>query len=109
MRYGNDWEVADPKRLRDDCAALGIVGEPSITVALRTACKELTPACGCMREDLAAERLCKGKRLYEFIWDSASRGVKMYFKFSLFDGRLVVVTFHKAKYENIRPRKKLTL
>lgn len=48
------------------------------------------------REDPGYGGLCSGHDLYEAAWSSAYVGREMYLKFSLFDGRLIVVSFHES-------------
>ena len=48
------------------------------------------------REDPGYGGLCAGHDLYEAAWFSAHLRRQMYIKFSLFDGRLIIVSFHQS-------------
>jgi hypothetical protein len=97
IRRGDGWECADPTRLWRHCAEVGITTEPSITIALRKAFAEITVDQGHVREDTSYEDACKDQLLFEFRWQSPSIGEPMYLKFALFDGRLVIISFHRSK------------
>ena len=83
-------------RLRRDCDAIGIRGEPAITVALRKCLDEIVVWDLHAREDPGYGGLCAGHDLYEAAWFSAHIRRKMYLKFSLFDERLIIVSFHES-------------
>lgn len=80
--------------LRKCCEAIGICGEPSITVALRKASEEITAGDLHLREDAGYGGVSSDHTLYEACWESAHCGHRMYFKFSLFEDRVIVVRFH---------------
>ena len=96
IRRGDDWEPENYDRLRRDCDAIGIRGEPSITVSLRECLREITVQDLHAREDRGYGGLCAGHDLYEATWFSAHAGRQMYLKFSLFDERLIIVSFHES-------------
>ena len=96
IRRGDRWEPENYDRLRQDCDEIGIRGEPAITVALRKSLAEITVEDLHAREDPGYGGLCAGHDLYEAAWFSARFGRKMYLKFSLFDGRLIIVSFHES-------------
>ena len=96
IRRGDAWEPADYDRLRRDCDAIEIRGEPAITVALRKCLAEITIQDLHARDDPGYGALCEGHDLYEARWHSVSIKRNMYLKFSLFDNRLVVVSFHES-------------
>ena len=98
IRRGDGWQAsrAHYDRLRQHCDEIGIRGEPAITVALRTCLREITVQNLHARDDPGYDGLCDGHDLYEATWSSAHLGRKMYLKFSLFDGRLIIVSFHKS-------------
>ena len=96
IRRGDGWEPENYDRLRRDCEAIGVRGEPAITVSLRKSLAEITVEDLHARDDLGYGGLCAGHRLYEAAWSSASRRRRMYVKFSLFDGRLIIVSFHES-------------
>lgn len=48
------------------------------------------------RDDLGYGGLCAGHDLYQAAWFSANLQRRMYIKFSLFDGRLIIVSFHES-------------
>ena len=49
------------------------------------------------RDDPGYGGLCAGHHLYEAVWVSEHVGRRrMYLKFSLFDERLIVVSFHES-------------
>lgn len=96
IRRGDGWEPDNYDRLRQDCDAIGIHGEPAITVALRKGLAEVAVGDLHAREDPGYGDLCAGHDLYEAAWFSARLGRRMYIKFSLFDGRLIVVSFHES-------------
>lgn len=83
-------------RIRRDCEAIGINSEPAITVFLRKCLAEIAVGQLHKREDLGYGHLCGGHDLYEAAWFSVAAGRKMYLKFSLFDGRLVIVSLHES-------------
>ena len=84
----------DTIELRDGDGPEG--GEPAITVALRKSLGEITVQDLHARDDPGYDGLCEGHDLYEAAWFSAHVGRKMYLKFSLFDGRLTIVSFHES-------------
>ena len=92
----DDWEPENYDRLRRDCEALGFRNEPAITISLRKCLAEITVRDLHAREDPGYGGLCSGHDLYEAAWSSAHVGREMYLKFSLFDGRLIVVSFHES-------------
>lgn len=96
IRRGDDWEPENYDRLRRDCDAIGIRGEPAITVSLRKCLAEITVEDLHARDDSGYGGLCAGHRLYEAAWFSEHVGRRMYLKFSLFDERLIVVSFHES-------------
>ena len=96
MRRSDCWEAENYDRLRRDCDAIGIRGEPTITVALRECLAEIAVGDVHAREDPGYGDLCAGHDLYEAAWFSARMGRQMYLKFSLFDGRLIIVSFHES-------------
>ena len=96
MRRSDDWEPENYDRLRRDCDAIGIRGEPTITVALRKCFAEIAVANIHARDDPGYGDLCAGQDLYQAKWFSAHVGRQMYLKFSLFDGRLIIVSFHES-------------
>ena len=96
IRRGDKWEPANYDRLRRHCEALDIRGEPAITVALRRCIAEIKVQDLHAREDPGYGALCEGHDLYEARWFSASIRRAMYLKFSLFDGRLIIVSFHES-------------
>lgn len=96
IRRGDDWEPESYDRLREDCEALGVRGEPAITVALRKSLAEIAVDDLHARDDLGYGGLCAGHDLYEAAWFSAHIRRPMYLKFSLFDGRLIIVSFHES-------------
>ena len=96
IRRGDGWEAAKYDRLRQHCEALDIRSEPSITVALRRCFKEITIQDLHARDDPGYGALCDGHDLYEARWYSESIKRVMYIKFSLFDGRLIIVSFHES-------------
>jgi len=95
-RRGDSWEPENYDRLRRDCEAIGIRGEPAITVALRKGLAEITTGDLHARGDPGYGDLCAGHDLYEAAWFSAHLRRQMDLKFSLFDGRLVIVSFHES-------------
>ena len=96
IRRGDGWEPENYDRLRRHCDEIGIRSEPSITVALRKCLGEITVQDLRSREDPGYGGLCAGHDLYEAAWFSAHVERQMYLKFSLFDGRLIVVSFHES-------------
>ena len=48
------------------------------------------------RDDIGYGGLCAGHDLYQAAWFSANLQRRMYIKFSLFDGRLIIVSFHES-------------
>ena len=96
IRRGDGWEQDNPDRLRQDCEAIGIHGEPGITVCLRKCLREISVGNLHAREDLSYGGLSAGHELYEAAWSSEHLGRQMYLKFSLFDGRLIIVSFHES-------------
>ena len=104
IRRGDGWEAARPIRLWKHCLELGITTEPSITIALRTAFSEIGVSDGHIRDDESDEDLCRGQTMYEFRWQSASRSLLMYLKFCLFDGRLVIISFHRSIDPRLKKR-----
>ena len=96
IRRGDGWEPENYDRLRRDCDAIGIRGEPAITVALRRCLGEIVAGDLHAREDPGYGGLCAGHDLYEAAWFSARIGREMYLKFSLFDERLIIVSFHES-------------
>lgn len=96
IRRGDAWEPENYDRLRRDCDDLEIRGEPAITVALRKCFAEITIQDLHAREDPGYGVLCDGHDLYEARWESVSIKRTMYLKFSLFDGRLIIVSFHES-------------
>lgn len=96
IRRGDGWEPENYDRLRRDCEAIGIRGEPAITVALRKGLAEVTAGDLHARDDPGYGDLCAGHDLYEAAWFSAHLRHRMYLKFSLFDGRLIIVSFHES-------------
>ena len=96
IRRGDGWEPENYDRLRRHCEALEIRNEPAITVALRRCFWEITIEDIHAREDPGYGALCEGHDLYEARWFSVSIKRAMYLKFSLFDGRLVIVSFHES-------------
>ena len=96
IRRGDGWEPENYDRLRRDCDAIGIRGEPAITVSLRKGLAEITVEDLHARKDPGYGGLCAGHDLYEAAWFSPYIGRKMYMKFSLFDDRLIVVSFHES-------------
>ena len=68
----------------------------AITVALRKSLGEITVQDLHARDDPGYDGLCEGHDLYEAAWFSAHLVRKMYLKFSLFDGRLIIVSFHES-------------
>ncbi len=97
IRRGDAWEAEDYDRLRRDCDEIGILGEPEITFALRKSFQELTVSSLRRREDLGYGDLCEGHVLYQGAWRSEHLQREMYLKFSLFDNRLIVVSFHESR------------
>ena len=83
-------------RLRRHCDEIDIRGEPTITVALRTCLGEINVEDLHARDDVGYHGLCAGHALYEAKWYSQSIKREMYLKFSLFDGRLIIVSFHES-------------
>ena len=67
-----------------------------MTVALRESLEEITVEDLHARDDLGYGGLCAGHHLYQAAWFSASLRRRMYVKFSLFDGRLIIVSFHES-------------
>ena len=98
IRRGDRWQAsrAHYGRLRQHCDEIGIRGEPAITVALRKSLGEITVQDLHARDDPGYDGLCEGHDLYEAAWFSAHLLRKMYLKFSLFDGRLIIVSFHES-------------
>ena len=96
IRRGDGWEPENYDRLRRDCEAIGIRGEPAITVSLRKGLAEITAGDLHARDDPGYGGLCAGHDLYEAAWFSARLRRQMYLKFSLFDGRLIIVSFHES-------------
>ena len=96
IRRGDGWEPENYDRLRRDCDAIGIRGEPAITVSLRKGLAEIAVGDLHAREDPGYGGLCAGHDLYEAAWFSAHLRRQMYLKFSLFDGRLIIVSFHES-------------
>ena len=96
IRRGDGWEPESYDRLRRDCEALGIRGEPAITVALRKSLVEIAVEDLHACDDPGYGGLCAGHDLYEAAWFSAHVGRPMYLKFSLFDERLIIVSFHES-------------
>ena len=98
IRRGDGWQASPTHygRLRRHCAEIGIRDEPAITVALRKGFGEITVRDLHARDDPGYDGLCEGHALYEATWFSAHVKRKMYLKFSLFDGRLIVVSFHES-------------
>lgn len=97
IRRGDAWEAEDYDRLRRDCDAIEIRGEPDITVALRKSLQELTVNSLRRRDDLGYGDLCEGHVLYQAVWRSEYLQREMYLKFSLFDNRLIIVSFHESR------------
>ena len=98
IRRGDGWQAspAHYDRLRQHCDEIDIRGEPAITVALRKSLGEITVQDLHARDDPGYDGLCEGHDLYQAAWFSAHVGRKMYLKFSLFDGRLTIVSFHES-------------
>jgi hypothetical protein len=92
-----EWLAA--QRLWPQLEALGLVTQDDIEDALRAALREIAPKHykGLFPPDQASEELCAGAELFPFVWDSSSRGCRMYFKFALTSSHLVVVSFHDSK------------
>lgn len=98
IRRGDGWQASRTHydRLRQHCDEIGICGELAITVALRKSFGEITAQDLHARDDPGYDGLCEGHDLYEAAWFSAHVGRNMYLKFSLFDGRLTIVSFHES-------------
>ncbi len=98
IRRGDGWQAsrAHYDRLRQHCDEIGIRGEPTITVALRECLNEITVQDLHARDDPGYDGLCEGHDLYEAAWFSAHVGRRMYLKFSLFNERLIIVSFHES-------------
>ena len=96
IRRGDAWEPENYDRLRRDCDAIDIRGEPTITITLRKCFAEITIQDLHARDDPGYGGLCAGHDLYEARWYSESIKRRMYVKFSLFDERLVIVSFHES-------------
>lgn len=98
IRRGDGWQASQAHydRLRRHCDEIGIRGEPAITVALRTCLSEITVQHLRARDDPGYDGLCEGHDLYDAAWFSTHLRREMYLKFSLFDGRLIIVSFHES-------------
>lgn len=96
IQRGDGWEPENYDRLRRDCDAIGVRGEPAVTVSLRKSFAEITVEDLQARDDPGYGGLCAGRDLYQAAWFSASLRRRMYVKFSLFDGRLIIVSFHES-------------
>lgn len=99
IRRGDGWQASPSHydRLRQHCSEIGIHGEPNITLALRAClCDEITVQDLRVRDDPAYDGLLAGLDLYQASWFSRSIRRNMYLKFSLFDGRLIIVSFHES-------------
>ncbi len=106
MRRGDGWEADDYDSLRADCEAIGIRGEPSITIALRKAFGEISADDMHQRTDLGYGDLCAGRVLHEARWQSDHCRCRMYVKFSVFEGRLVIVKFHEDRLRPMNTKRK---
>ena len=96
IRGGDGWEPENYDRLRRDCDAIGIRNEPAISISLRKCLAEVAVGDLHAREDPGYGGLCAGHDLYEAAWFSAHIGRAMHLKFSLFDGRMIIVSFHES-------------
>lgn len=99
IRRGDGWQASPThyNRLRRHCDEIGIRGEPAIVIAIRRSLAEITVQDLRARDDSGYDGLCEGHDLYDATWFSARLNRKMYLKFSLFDGRLIIVSFHESR------------
>ncbi len=92
----DDWQPVDYGRLRRHCDEIGIRDGLAITLALRACLGEITAQDLHARDDPGYDGLCEGHDLYEARWYSTYVKREMYLKFSLYDGRLIIVSFHES-------------
>ena len=97
IRKKDDWQAVDYNRLRRHCDDVGIRDGLSITLALRACLGEITVRDLHARDDPGYDGLCEGHDLYEARWYSTYVKREMYLKFSLYDERLIIVSFHESR------------